>query len=63
MPIYEGPYVYFKKLHKKYIFILTQDFPLFVWDDHRNNITLENDIQTFEFIDAVRKKDCELTPI
>ena len=31
-PIHEGPYVYCKKLHEKYIFILTQEFPLVVWD-------------------------------
>ena len=55
-PIHEGPYVYCKKRHKKYIFILTQESPLFVWDGHCNNATLQNDIQTFEFIDGVRKK-------
>ena len=55
-PIHEGPYVYCKKLHKKYIFILTQEFPLFVWDGHCNNVTLQNDIQTFEFIGNVSKK-------
>ena len=62
-PIHEGPYVYCKKLHKEYIFILTQEFPLFVWDGHCNNATLQNDIQTFEFIDGVRKKHCSLIPI
>ena len=40
VPIYESPYVYYKKLHKKHIFILTQEFPLFVWDGHCNNATL-----------------------
>ena len=55
-PIHGGPYVYCKKLHKKFIFILTQDFPLFVWDGHCNNTALQNDIQAFEFIDGVRKK-------
>ena len=61
--IHEGPYVYCKKLHREYIFILTQEFPLFVWDGHCNNATLQNDIQTLEFIDGVRKKHCLLTPI
>ena len=55
-PIHGGPYAYCKKLHKKYIFMLTQKFPFFVWDGHWYNVTLQNDIQTFEFIDAVRKK-------
>ena len=54
--IHEGTYVYCKKLHEKYIFILTQEFTLFVWDGHCNNAALQNDIQTFEFIDGVRKK-------
>ena len=54
-PIHEGSYVYCTKLHKKYSFILTQEFPLFVTDGHCNNATLQNDIQTFEFIDDVRK--------
>ena len=49
--IHEGPYVYYK------IFILTQEFPLFVWDGHCNSATLQNDIQLFEFIDGVRKKN------
>ena len=54
-PIHEGPYVYCKKLHKECIFILTQESPLFVWDGHCNNGTLQNDFQTFEFIDGLRK--------
>ena len=29
-PIHEGPYVYCEKLHNTNIFILTQEFPLFV---------------------------------
>ena len=62
-PIREGLYTYCKKLHKEYIFILTQEFPLFVWDGHCNNATLQNDVQTFEFIDGVRKKHCLPTPI
>ena len=37
--IHEGPYVYYK------IFILTQEFPLFVWDSHYNSATLQNDFQ------------------
>ena len=61
--IHEGPYVYCKKLHKEYIFILTQEFSLFVWDGHCNNATSQNDIQTFAFIDGIRKKHCLLTPI
>ena len=54
-PIDEGLYVYYKKLHKKQIFILMQEFPLFVRDGHCNNATLQNDIQTSELIDDVRK--------
>ena len=48
-------------IHTEYIFILTQEFPLFVRDGHCNNATLQNEIQTFEFIDGVRKKHCLLT--
>ena len=35
---------------------MTQEFLLFVWDGHCNNGTLQNNIQTLEFIDSVRKK-------
>ena len=56
MSVHEGPYVYCKKLHKKYIFIMMQEFPLFMRDGHYNNATLKIDIQMFEFIDSIRKK-------
>ena len=61
--VHEGPYVYCKKLHTAYIFILTQEFPVFVWDGHCKNATLQNDIQMLEFIDGVREKHCLPTPI
>ena len=35
---------------------MTQEFPLVVREGHCNNATLQNHIETFEFIDGVRKK-------
>ena len=35
---------------------MTQEFPLVVREGHCNNATLQNYIETFEFIDGVRKK-------
>ena len=55
-PIHEGPYVYCKKLHKEYIFILTQEFPLFVWDGHCNNGTYKMIFKRLNLLTALEKR-------